>query len=143
MEQTSHHPSNQFWIISILALIWNLLGLLAYLSQTFLSQKSLNALPRAEQYYFINTPAWFTAAFATAVFAGIFGSVGLLLKKRMANVLFIISMVSLLVQHYYNFFVQNYMKISDLKLVMPIATVVISIFLIWFTFKMSRKGVLN
>lgn len=143
MEQTSNRPSITFWIISILALIWNIMGLVAYAGQTFMSGEIHKSLAKPEQHYFSNMPAWITAAFATAVFAGIFGSIALLFKKKMANFLFIISMIALLVQQNYNFFIQDYIEIQGVKLILPIATITIGFFLIWFSYNMSKQGVLN
>mgnify|MGYP000064560396 FL=1 len=143
MEQTSNRPSITFWIISILALIWNIMGLVAYVGQTFMSGEIHKTLPKPEQHYFSNMPAWITAAFATAVFAGIFGSLALLFKKKMANFLFIISMIALLVQQNYNFFIQDYIEIHGIKLILPMATITIGFFLLWFSYKMSKQGVLN
>jgi hypothetical protein len=85
MNETSNRPSINFWIFSSLALVWNSMGVLAYISQTFMNQKVLLTLSKAEQHYFSSIPAWVTAAFATAVFAGVFGSIALLFKKRIAN----------------------------------------------------------
>ena len=143
MEQTSNRPSITFWIISILALIWNIMGLVAYIGQTFMSREIHKTLPVSEQHYFSNIPAWIIAAFATAVFAGIFGSLALLFKKKMANFLFIISMIALLVQQNYNFFIQDYIEIHGIKLILPMATITIGFFLLWFSYKMSKQGVLN
>ena len=143
MNETSNRPSINFWIFSSLALVWNSMGVLAYISQTFMSQKVLLTLSKAEQHYFINMPAWATATFATAVFAGVFGSIALLFKKRIANLLFSISMISLLIHQFYNFFIQNYMVISGMELILPISTTVIGFFLLWYSSKMSKQGVLN
>ena len=143
MNKKSKYHLINFWIISILALIWNIFGVFAYLGQTFMSQKILLSLPKPEQYYFSNTPAWVTAAFATAVFGGVFGSIGLLVKKRVANFLYSISIVSLLTYQFYNFFIQDYMVISGTKLLLPISTTVIGIYLIWFSYRMSKYDILN
>jgi len=143
MNETSNRPSINFWIFSSLALVWNSMGVLAYISQTFMNQKVLLTLSKAEQHYFSSIPAWVTAAFATAVFAGVFGSIALIFKKRIANFLFSISMISLLIHQLYNFFIQNYMAISGMELILPISTTVIGFFLLWYSSKMSKQGVLN
>ena len=143
MNETSNRPSINFWIFSSLALVWNSMWVLAYISQTFMNQKVLLTLSKAEQHYFSSIPAWVTAAFATAVFAGVFGSIALIFKKRIANFLFSISMISLLIHQLYNFFIQNYMAISGMELILPIATTSIGFFLLYFSFKMNKQGMLN
>ena len=143
MNKTSFRPSINFFVISSLALVWNLIGVFAYLAQTFMDEKTKLALSKDEFNYLSNMPAWVTAAFATAVFAGVFGSIGLLLKKKITTVLFLISIVSLLAYQVYNFFIQDYITISGVGLILPVSTTVIGFFLMWYSYKMSKKGVLN
>ena len=143
MNSHSNQPSIKFWLISVTAVIWNLLGVFAYLSQAFMNQDILNALTKPEQNYFNNLPAWVTASFATAVFAGVFGAVSLLFKKKLALLLFMVSLIGLLTQHIFNFFIQDYMEISGQNLVLPIATISVGVFLVWYTFRLNKQGVLN
>ena len=142
MNKQSNQTPNSFWIIGILALFWNLVGVFAYLGQTFMSDEILKTLSKSEQNYFTTIPAWVTAAFATAVFAGLFGSICLLFKKKIAFFLFLISLVALILQHNYNFYIQDYMKITGAQLILPFATTLIGGFLLWFAYKMDKKNLL-
>ncbi|MDZ7768490.1 MAG: hypothetical protein U5K38_05175 [Woeseiaceae bacterium] len=63
-------PTRGFWIISALALLWNLLGVMAYIMRVTMTPEALAALPEAERELYTNTPAWVTGVFAIAVFAG-------------------------------------------------------------------------
>ena len=38
-----------FWVISILALIWNVMGVMAYLGQVYITDEVLASLPEAAQ----------------------------------------------------------------------------------------------
>ena len=143
MKTTSIRPSQNFYLICSLALLWNLIGVVAYLGQTFMEQKTLLSLSKSEQYYFTNMPAWVTAVFATAVFSGVFGSIGMFLKKKIAKLLYSISIVSLLAQQVYNFLIQDFITISGMELFLPLSTIIIGFFLLWYSNKMSTKGVLN
>ncbi len=142
MNKQSNHLPNNFWIIGIIAMLWNLVGVFAYLSQTFMSDEILKTLSKSEQSYFINIPAWVTAAFATAVFARLFGSICLLFRKKIALFLFLISFVALILQHSYNLFIQEFMNIGGSQLILPILITLIGIILLWFSYKMDKKGVL-
>jgi|TARA_B110000902_G_scaffold214695_1_gene246825 hypothetical protein len=136
-------PTNNFWIISILAILCNLIGVFAYIGQSFMSENVMKLLSESEQKYFHNLPTWVTAAFASAVFAGLFGSVGLLLRKKIVYPLFLFSLISLIVHQNYNFFIQNDIQITGLDLILPLATIFIGIFLVWFSSKMNKIGVLT
>ena len=143
MNSYSKQPSIKFWIISVIAILWNLLGVFAYLGQAFMNQDIISTLSKPEQNYFNNLPVWVTAAFATAVFSGVFGAVSLLFKKKIALLLFVVSLIGLCTQQIFNFFIQDYMKISGLNLILPIATTIIGVFLVWYTFRMNKRGLLN
>ena len=86
MTTDSNKPNGLFWAIGVIAIIWNAMGVMAYLAQAYKTE-SFEAMYTPEQLDIINNmPAWATAAFATAVFGGVLGSLLLLLKKRLANI---------------------------------------------------------
>ena len=49
MNKTSIRPSVNFYIISSLALVWNLIGVFAYLGQTFMEEQALSSLSKDER----------------------------------------------------------------------------------------------
>jgi len=140
---TSTKPSTSFWIISILALIWNIMGVVAYLGQAYITDEALALLPEADQAYYNNVPAWVTAAFAIAVFSGFIGTVVLLMKKKFATSLFIVSFLAVITQSIYNLFIQNYADVTGVKMIMPLVIIVIALFLVWYSKNETKKGVLT
>lgn len=138
MSTTSNKPSALFYIIGVVALIWNGLGVIAYLGRAFITDEMIAQLPKEQQAEFLTEyPAWVTGAFATAVFAGVLASLLLLLKKKVAYPLFIISAVAAIAQHVYLF-----MNVEMNSLVMPILVVVVCIFLVWYSKKCISEGIM-
>jgi len=45
MSGSSNKPEITFWIIGIIALIWNILGVVAYLMQAYMTQEEWALLP--------------------------------------------------------------------------------------------------
>ena len=130
-----------FWIVGILALLWNLMGCVAYLGQRFMTEDMLAAMPEAEQEIFLNTPAWATAAFAIAVWGGLVGSIMLLIKKSGAGLIFIISFMGVLTQFSYNFLLANSIEIyGPGGLIMPIMVIVLAAFFIYYARMAKAKG---
>ncbi|WP_299896431.1 hypothetical protein [uncultured Aquimarina sp.] len=129
-----------FWIISVIALLWNLMGVMAYLAQAYMTDEILKTMPEADQNFYNNIPAWVTAVFAIAVFSGTLGSIALLIKKKWAIILFIISLVTVLAQQFYNFFIQDFVALTGQRIYMPICIVVFGAFLIWFSTYANNKG---
>ena len=136
-------PNAFFWIIGILALLWNIMGVVAYLGQAYMTDDVLNKLPEADQEWYNNVPAWVTAAFAIAVFAGFIACIGLLLRKKWAVTLFVISFIGVLVQQIYNFFIQDFVELTGQRLYMPIIVVIIAGFLMWYSKGLKEKGILS
>lgn len=105
-----------------------------------MTEEVLAALPKADQVYYNNVPAWVTGAFAVAVFAGVFACVGLLMRKKWAIILFIVSLIAVIAQFIYNFFIQTFMEVSGIKMIWPLVIIVIAVFLVWFSKKSENEG---
>ncbi|WP_436517253.1 hypothetical protein [Ekhidna sp. To15] len=138
MTNGSVKPPTWFWIVSIIALIWNLMGVGAYLAQAFTPDDIISQMEQAMQDLINATPAWVTAAFAIAVWAGALGSLLLLMRKKLAYIVLIISCIGIVVQMYYNVFISNSIEVyGPGGLAMPIMTLLIGIGLIFF----AKKGI--
>jgi len=72
---TLNKPSIGFWIASIVGLLWNLMGVNAYLQQAYKIESFRSQFPTELLEIMDNTPTWATAAFSIAVFAGTFGCI--------------------------------------------------------------------
>lgn len=134
-------PKRFFWIVGIIALLWNLMGINQYIQQAYMTN-SFKAMFTEEQLELIkNAPAWSTAAFALAVFGGFIASILLLLRKKSAKTVFIISLIAVLVQMYYNFFVIDSIAIyGPGATAMPILIVTFGLFFIWFSKYSIKKN---
>ena len=87
-------------VVAIAALLWNLLGCFAFFSDLRLSPEDLAKLPEAQQALYAARPGWAVAATAVAVFGGVLGSIGLLLGKKWALPIFVLSLLGILVQDF-------------------------------------------
>ena len=144
MNSTTNKPTTAFWVIGVIALVWNVMGVMAYLAQAYMTEDVLATLPEAEQALYQNIPAWATAAFAIAVFGGSLGCLLLLMKKKLAKTVFSVSLLGILVQMYYNLFQSNAMEVyGPGGMVMPILVLVIGAFLIWYSQDLTKRGILS
>lgn len=91
-------PPKWYLPVTILALLWNLMGCAAYVMDMMMSPEAIAALPEAQRAMYEARPAWAVAAYATAVWAGAAGSLGLVLKKTWAMPLLLASLVALVIQ---------------------------------------------
>jgi hypothetical protein len=103
-EAINGKPPVSFWIVSAVALVWNLIGLFMYYSGVSATPEQLQAVYSPDQFAAIEaTPVWVTSAFAIATTVGVIASVVLLLRKALAFLLFVVSFAALLVQDLYLF----------------------------------------
>jgi len=120
-----------FMIVAALALIWNLLGVMAYIMQVTMSPEAFAALPEAQRQIYENTPKWATAAFAIAVNGGALGCILLLLKRNLAGLFLQLSLAGVVVQMLHSFFMSNSFEVfGPGGLVMPVLVFVIAVYLV-------------
>lgn len=140
-----------FTAVAIIALLWNLFGVAAYLmtvmGPALLSPEMLAAMPEAERAevekglaQLAATPAWATAAFAVATFGGLLGSILLLVRKNLAVPVFAISLAALLVQQVYGFFLSEAPVGGGAALILPLVILAFAVFLLWLAMKAKREG---
>lgn len=130
-----------FWAIAVPALLWNLLGVGAYVSQMNLTEEALMALPEAERMLFTNVPAWATSAFAIAVNGGALGCLLLILRRSWAVLVLVISLLGVIVQMFHSIFIARSIEVyGPGGMIMPIMVMGISIYLVWYAMQARTKG---
>ncbi|MEZ6135084.1 MAG: hypothetical protein R3C53_09265 [Pirellulaceae bacterium] len=135
-----------FWILGIIAVLWNLMGLLAYVAQMMMvnSDEMLAALPVEQQGIYKSMPTWVTICFTIAVVFGVVGSVLLLMRNKLAVPVLIFSLISVLGQYGYMFFMSNTPAVMGAgAMVLPGIVVFISIALVPYAFFCKQRGLLN
>ena len=134
-------PPRSFWIISILALVWNLLGVASYLMTVKMSPDALAAMPEAERALYQNVPAWVTSSFAIAVFGGTLACILLLMRKRLASTLFLVSLLAILVQMGHAFFMTSMLAVRGaVGAALPLSVIVAALFLLWYSRGAQSRG---
>jgi hypothetical protein len=132
-------PNLSFWIISVLSLIWNLMGVNQYIQQAHRTDSFKAMYTEAQLVTISNTPTWAVAAFAIAVFCGALGCALLLLRKKWSQVFLLLSVVGVVVQMYYNLFIIKSPSIyGPGAIVMTIMILVVALFLYWYS-KFAEK----
>ena len=133
-----------FWITGILALLWNLIGVAMFVMQLTMSPEQVAQMSSADQTIYNALPMWLYVVFGIAVFGGVLGAIGLLLKKRWAVTMFFVSLLAILAQTIGMF---TSTPAWDLKgvhtLGMPGILIVIALFLWWYSQKAAVRGWLN
>lgn len=141
LDGTRTKPAASFWIISIVALLWNLSGVASFFMESTMSEAALAKLPDAERALHENTPNWLYFFYGLAVIAGTLGCILLLARKGFAFSIFIISLIAVLIQMSYSVFLTEAMEVyGAVSVIMPLVVIGIGVFLIWYSKHSARKG---
>lgn len=133
-----------FWAVSAIALLWNLMGVGAYIGMTMMTpEMAVEGYGQDFADIFVSKPAWAVGAFAIAVFSGLFGAAALLLRRTWATLLFIVSLIGIIIHNVWGVMAGTLSVIGTFDKIMTVTVIVISVFLIWFARKMTARGILR
>ena len=138
VEDAMNHESTggvhwSFWVISAVALLWNIGGGINYLMQTNL--EFVATLPETHRAIIEGRPVWATGGFAIGVFGGAVGCLLLLFRKSTAFYVFIASLLGVIVTMIHTINVAN-SKIDFSPgeiIVMILLPIIVAAILIWYT----------
>ena len=124
-----------FWVLVVIFLLWNIMGILSFFGHTFITEEALAKLPENERALYGDYPFWTTIIFAIATFGGLIGSIGLILKRKWSKLFFIISFLAIVPQMIHNVFFTKSIEVygTAQAVTMPVLVVFIGAFLIWFS----------
>ncbi len=133
------------WIVGVLSLLWNAYGCYEYVMTETRNAAFLATLPPDWAAYWNALPAWLTAAWAIGVWGGLAGAALLLIRNRLAVWAFALSFVGVVVDVGYQMYMTpmpESMKKGTLGM-LDWAIILISAFLLWYSWTEEKKGVLN
>jgi len=129
-----------FWILAVLALVWMLFGVMAWVMDLITDEASLSKLSEAQRHLYAIRPQWLFGVYAVAIFSGLAGAIGLLLRKGWATAAFGISLVAVIVQFGYTFVVMDAFRLLGASAVaFPLVIFAIGVFLLWYSLRARKQ----
>lgn len=130
-----------FKIVAIIAIVWNVLGLFAFLAQIMMTEEMINQLPEADQTLHRETPMWVNIVFGISVIAGTAGSIGLLLRHAWSIPVLAISLLAVAAQLSYMFFMSNIFEVKGIAAaILPMCILAIAVLLLILSLQAKQKG---
>ena len=140
MSESTIKAPTWFMVVAAVLLVWNILGVMAYIAQVTMTPEAITALPEAQRQLYETTPTWATAAFAIAVNGGALGCLLLLLKRNLAQLFLQLSLAGVLVQMFHSFFMTKSFEVfGPGEMIMPIMVIVIAIYLVVLAAKAKAR----
>ncbi|TZG25009.1 sugar transporter [Sphingomonas montanisoli] len=131
-----------FWIVAVLLLLWDAMGVAAFCMQYMMGPEQLAQLPPDQREAFSSMPSWAWAAYGVGTIGGVIGSLLLLLRTKLALPLYLISLIAVLAQFGWTFFGYGMIHHSDvaMKAIFPAVIIALCIFQLWFANLAIRRG---
>jgi hypothetical protein len=141
---TNNKVTTIFWVIGVIALLWNLMGVFAFITEMMISEEALALLSEQERLLYEHNPMWHKVVYGIATMSGLLGAVALLMKKRWAVMLFLISLVAVIIQFFYGFFGTNAQEVlGNIAVILPIVVIIIAALLWYYSKKCEQRGWLS
>lgn len=141
-------PPVWYWLVAVIVMFWNLLGVFVFTIMVLMvtgtldiaSEEAMAGLTEVQRSQnmttkevILSTPMWSNVAFATAVGFGVAGSIALLMRRKVAVPIFVISLVGVLVQNSYNYLLSDAVEkmgvgLSPMVILVAVALVPFTLF---------------
>jgi hypothetical protein len=99
-------------------------------------------MTEAQRQLYESRPQWLFLVYAVAIFSGLVGATGLLLRKAWATTAFAISLAAVIVQFGYTFLAMDAVRLLGAGAALPFPIVIFAIgaFLLWFSLRARKIG---
>ena len=138
--QHAGKPPIWYWAAAIGALLFECLGAIFYLAEVRLTPEQIATLPLDQAAMLSARPSWYYAAFGVAVWVGMAGTVGLLLRRTWAVPALLISLIAVIVQFSSVLIVPEMRNVSSDALLGPIVVALISYGIFMLSRLAKRRG---
>lgn len=150
LETTDSRPPVLFWVISVVLLLWGLVGAAIYVAlfvqtpEEYAQMAETAAKRQAYADYVANIPFWAIGVGVIAAVTRLLGALGLLLRRAWALPLYILALVFFLAALFRAFFLGNAASaMGGRHITIELVFVALSIFAVWFAHANKSKGVLK
>ena len=121
-----------FRVVAVAGLLWELFGVAMYLMHVGILPNDTSQMSEAEQSLMASSPTFVTALFAIGVFAGAIGALGLVMRRRWARPVLIVSLVAVVLQFgSWLLLTDAIAVVGPTVFVMPLIIVLVALALVW------------
>jgi ribose/xylose/arabinose/galactoside ABC-type transport system permease subunit len=133
------------WVVGGLALVWNAIGAMDYVMTQTRNEAYMAQFTPEQLEYFYGFPAWVVAAWAIAVWGGLLGAILLLLRRRLAVPVFLVSFIAMVITTIYNYLLSDGMRVmGDAATLAFTGAIFFIALLLWlYARAMAQRGVLG
>lgn len=99
------------WTVGIIGLLWSAMGAMDFVMTQTENEAYMAAFTEEQLAFFYGFPVWVVAAWAIAVWGGVFGSLFLLMRRQIAVWFFLASLLAMVLTTIQNYGLSNGMEV--------------------------------
>ncbi len=133
------------WLVGTIAVLFNSIGVFDFvmsMAQGTAYQASAGMTPDQITHY-QQMPSWMTAVWAVGVFGAFLASLLLLLRRKQAAPVFILSLAAFVVSLFYTYVLTNGGAVMGTQMAIASAVIGLLVFFGWYSRAMALRGVLR
>ena len=141
MDKTPKH----LWVVGVIALLWSAMGAMDYVMTQTRNASYMEKFTPEQLEYFYGFPAWVVAAWAIAVWGGVLGSVLLLMRKRAAVIVYLMSLVAMVVTTIHNYILSNGLEVAGdaFSLIFSAVIFIVGLGLFLYSREMRERAIIT
>jgi hypothetical protein len=142
MQASRIKPPTWYWLVSGLALLWMLFGVMAWTMDLMTDETALAQMGEGQRQIYAARPHWLFIVYAIAIFSGLAGAIGLLLRQGWCIPALAISLLAIIIQFGYTFLAMDVIRLlgAAAAVSFPIVIFAIGAALLWFAVRATRRG---
>ncbi|GAB3270161.1 hypothetical protein [Parahaliea aestuarii] len=133
------------WLVGILSLLWNAVGALDFVMTQTRNEQYMSAFNEEQLAYFYGLPMWVVICWGVAVWGAVLGSILLLLRKRLAVAVFLVSLLGMILTTVHSYLLANGLEVMNDPFAVWFsgAIFVIAVVLFVYAGSLSRRNILR
>ncbi|WP_420434591.1 hypothetical protein [Hyphobacterium sp.] len=134
-----------FWILGVIGVLWFAMGAFDYAATQLRLDFYMSNFNDEQLALFYGFPAWYVATWAISVWGSFIGAILLLMRMKLASLLFLVSLISFIIGAIYSYAFTNAMELMG-GLPAIIFSVVIFLSVLgyfWLARWASQRGILK
>ncbi|WP_421790026.1 hypothetical protein [Hyphobacterium sp.] len=134
-----------YWILAVIGVLWFAGGAFDYTATKLQLDFYMSSFTEEQLAYFYGFPTWFVALWAISVWSAFVGAILLLLRMKLASLLFLISLVTYVISAIYSIGFTNGMEVMGGAgaLIFSAAIVISLLVFFWLARWASLRGILK
>jgi hypothetical protein len=127
-------PPRWYWIVAGVAVAWMLFGVMAWFMDLMTDEAALARMSEAQRQVYAARPQWIFLLYGVAIFSGLAGAAGLLLRKGWSTTALAVSLAAVIVQFGFLFLAMDTLRLlGPGAVVFPLVIFLVGVFLLWLS----------